>query len=74
MAQITLHQGAIEAIFLDSMKAHNVVVERPIVPTSIELSKSEAELKDPSAHPVKVWDTGTSGLDENMTLTVGRSS
>ncbi|KAI0794575.1 FAD binding domain-containing protein [Fomes fomentarius] len=52
--EITLHQGAIEEIFLDSMKAHKVVVERPIVPTSIELSKSEAELKDPSAHPVKI--------------------
>ena len=36
------------------MKAHTVVVERPIVPTSIDLSKSEEELKDPTAHPVKV--------------------
>ncbi|RPD53360.1 hypothetical protein L227DRAFT_399930 [Lentinus tigrinus ALCF2SS1-6] len=52
--EITLHQGAIEAIFLDSMKAHGVTVERPIVPTSLELSKSEEELKDPNAHPVKV--------------------
>ncbi|KAI0628037.1 FAD binding domain-containing protein [Trametes polyzona] len=52
--EVTLHQGAIESIFLDSMKAHGVVVERPIVPTSIELSQSEAELRDPSAHPVKV--------------------
>ncbi|KAI0730595.1 FAD binding domain-containing protein [Earliella scabrosa] len=52
--EITLHQGAIEAIFLDSMKAHGVTVVRPIVPTSIELSKSEEELKDPNARPVKV--------------------
>ncbi|KAH9893375.1 FAD binding domain-containing protein [Cubamyces lactineus] len=51
---VTLHQGAIEAIFLDSMKAHGIVVERPIIPTSIELSKSEDELNDPSAHPVTV--------------------
>ncbi|KAI1791861.1 FAD binding domain-containing protein [Ganoderma leucocontextum] len=52
--EVTLHQGAIESIFLDSLKAHGVVVERPIVPTSLELSKSEEELKDPNAHPVKV--------------------
>ena len=36
------------------MKAHGVVVERPIVPTSLELSQSEEELKDPHARPVKV--------------------
>lgn len=29
-------------------------VERPIVPSSIELSSDEAELKDPSSHPIKV--------------------
>ncbi|KAI0333878.1 hypothetical protein GY45DRAFT_189162 [Cubamyces sp. BRFM 1775] len=52
--EVTLHQGAIEAIFLDSMKAHGVTVERPIIPTSIELSQSEDELNDPSAHPVTV--------------------
>ncbi|EJF59085.1 hypothetical protein DICSQDRAFT_65759 [Dichomitus squalens LYAD-421 SS1] len=52
--EVTLHQGAIESIFLDSMKAHGVVVERPIVPTSLELSESEEELKDPNARPVKV--------------------
>ncbi|OSD04732.1 hypothetical protein PYCCODRAFT_1386005 [Trametes coccinea BRFM310] len=50
--EVTLHQGAIEAIFLDSMSAHGVIVERPIVPTYIELSQSEEELKDPNAHPV----------------------
>ncbi|CCM01337.1 uncharacterized protein FIBRA_03386 [Fibroporia radiculosa] len=52
--EITLHQGAIEAIFLDSMRSMDVEVERPIVPTSLELSQDEAELKDPNAHPVKV--------------------
>ncbi|KAI8996410.1 FAD binding domain-containing protein [Trametes punicea] len=52
--EVTLHQGAIEAIFLDSMKAHGVVVERPIVPTSIQLSQSEDELENPNAHPVTV--------------------
>ncbi|KAI0923519.1 hypothetical protein AcV5_009039 [Taiwanofungus camphoratus] len=52
--EVTLHQGAIEAIMLDSMLSMGVKVERPIVPTSIELSKSEADIKDPASHPVKV--------------------
>ncbi|KAF9818266.1 hypothetical protein IEO21_02894 [Rhodonia placenta] len=52
--EITLHQGAIEAIFLDSMRSLGVTVDRPILPSSIELSADEAELKDPNAHPVKV--------------------
>jgi phenol 2-monooxygenase len=52
--QITLHQGEIESIFHDSMAAVGVKVDRPIRPTSIELSKSESELQDPKAHPVRV--------------------
>ncbi|KIP05547.1 hypothetical protein PHLGIDRAFT_91984 [Phlebiopsis gigantea 11061_1 CR5-6] len=52
--EVTLHQGAIEAIFLDSMTSMGVTVERPVVPTTIELSSDEAELKDPHSHPVKV--------------------
>lgn len=31
-----------------------VHVERPIIPTSIQLSADEAELKDPQSHPVTV--------------------
>ncbi|PCH36404.1 hypothetical protein WOLCODRAFT_140399 [Wolfiporia cocos MD-104 SS10] len=52
--EVTLHQGGIEAIFLDSMAALGVHVERPIVPTSIELTTVETELKDPNSHAVKV--------------------
>ncbi|TBU36389.1 hypothetical protein BD309DRAFT_836723, partial [Dichomitus squalens] len=52
--EVTLYQGAIEYIFVLSMKAHGVVVERSIVPTSLELSESKEELKDPNARPVKV--------------------
>ncbi|KAH7903180.1 FAD binding domain-containing protein [Hygrophoropsis aurantiaca] len=52
--EITLHQGAIEAIFLDSMKARGVTVERPVVPTSIKLSAEEDELRDPDSYPVQV--------------------
>ena len=54
LPQITLHQGAIENIFLDSMAASGVVVDRPIVPTAIELSKDEDELHDPHSYPVTV--------------------
>ncbi|KIJ65494.1 hypothetical protein HYDPIDRAFT_88033 [Hydnomerulius pinastri MD-312] len=52
--ELALHQGGIEAIFLDSMQALGVEVERSTQPTSIELSSDEAELADPTSHPVKV--------------------
>ncbi|KAH9945763.1 FAD binding domain-containing protein [Amylocystis lapponica] len=52
--ECTLHQGAIEAIFLDSMHSLGVDVERPVTPVSIKLSESEEELKDPQSHPVRI--------------------
>lgn len=51
---VTLHQGAIEAIFLDAMKDLGLTVERQTVPVSMHMSKDEAELNDASAYPVKV--------------------
>jgi phenol 2-monooxygenase len=54
-----------ESLFLDSMSEHGVRVGRPYVPTSIELSENEAELKDPQAHPVKVKD-GAIEVDEKL--------
>ena len=54
MAQATLHQGAIENLFLESMRKEGLEVERPIIPVSMEVSEDENELKDPTAHPVKV--------------------
>ncbi|KAH9851893.1 FAD binding domain-containing protein [Lenzites betulinus] len=51
---VTLHQGAIEAIFHDDMRPQGLDIDRPTIPTSIELSEDEAELKDPQAYPVKV--------------------
>lgn len=50
----TLHQGSVESIFIDSMRANGVEVERPVVPLSIELSTNQAELDDPKSHPVMV--------------------
>ena len=52
--KLALHQGRIEAIFLDSMKALGVEVERSTIPTSIELSNDENESKDPTSHPIRV--------------------
>ncbi|KZV70845.1 hypothetical protein PENSPDRAFT_685128 [Peniophora sp. CONT] len=52
--EATLHQGAIENIFLDSMRKEGLEVERPIVPVSLEVSTDETELQDPTAYPVKV--------------------
>ena len=36
------------------MKSAGLVVDRPIAPTSLELSKDEKVLKDPTAHAVRV--------------------
>jgi phenol 2-monooxygenase len=52
--KVALHQGAIESIFLDSMRALGVEVERSTAPTSIEISNDENELADPASHPVRV--------------------
>ncbi|KAF7794992.1 hypothetical protein EIP86_006136 [Pleurotus ostreatoroseus] len=51
---VTLHQGAIEQIFVDSLKSLGVTVDRPMVPVSIQLSEDSAELADPQSYPVKV--------------------
>ncbi|KAI0628052.1 FAD binding domain-containing protein [Trametes polyzona] len=51
---VTLHQGAIEAIFHDDMRPQGLDIDRPTIPVSIESSEDEAELKDPQAYPIKV--------------------
>ena len=53
--EVTLHQGEIEGLFLDSMKREGLQVERSIVPTSLQISEDPKELADPHAYPVKVW-------------------
>ncbi|KAJ3502469.1 hypothetical protein NLJ89_g8874 [Agrocybe chaxingu] len=54
LIEITLHQGAIEAIFMDALAEMGVKVDRPVAPTSIQISKDEAILSDPNAHAVQV--------------------
>ncbi|KZP01507.1 hypothetical protein CALVIDRAFT_543625 [Calocera viscosa TUFC12733] len=52
--EITIHQGEIESLFLDSMRTHGLEVERPIMPESIEVSNNEKELASKDSYPVKV--------------------
>lgn len=52
--KVTLHQGAIEAIFLDSMRDHGLEIDRPIEPTELELDEREEVLASADAYPVKV--------------------
>lgn len=53
--EATLHQGGIEAIFLDALKDIGHVVDRQTVPVSMHLSEDEAELRDSSTYPVQVY-------------------
>ncbi|KAG6381746.1 putative phenol hydroxylase [Boletus reticuloceps] len=62
--EITLHQGAIEAIFLDSMKEHGLQVERPRQPVEIQISEDVDELSSPSSYPVKVTVERLDAIDE----------
>ena len=41
-------------------------VERPVKPTSIELSHNDTELKDPKAYPVKVHHSDASGISVHI--------
>lgn len=52
--EITLHQGAIESIFLDSMRGRGAEVDRPTVPVEISLDEREEILADPNSFPVKI--------------------
>lgn len=52
--EVTLHQGAIENIFLDSMRQHNVMVDRPMRPSAIELLEDHGQPSKSTSYPVKV--------------------
>ncbi|KAI9566928.1 FAD binding domain-containing protein [Boletus coccyginus] len=62
--QVTLQQGAVEAIFIDSMSDHGVEVERPRQPVDIEISEDTDELSSPSSYPVKVTLERLDAIDE----------
>ncbi|RDB15345.1 Phenol 2-monooxygenase [Hypsizygus marmoreus] len=52
--EATLHQGAIEDIFLDSMRDLGVEVSRPTVPVSIQVYDNQPQSVDASTFPVRV--------------------
>ncbi|TFL06962.1 FAD binding domain-containing protein [Pterulicium gracile] len=51
---VTLHQGAIEKLFVNSMAKKGVTVDRPVRPVSIQVSKDPAVLRDRNAYPVTI--------------------
>ncbi|KAL4065933.1 FAD binding domain-containing protein [Scleroderma citrinum] len=52
--EVTLHQGAIEQIFIDSMNLHGLRVDRPVKPCAIELVDNHEQLNSRTSYPVKV--------------------
>ncbi|KAF7302055.1 hypothetical protein MIND_00772000 [Mycena indigotica] len=50
--EVTLHQGAIESIFLDSMQSMGVEVSRPVIPTQLDLTPSK--IGNAEAHAARV--------------------
>ncbi|KIM53930.1 hypothetical protein SCLCIDRAFT_1222455 [Scleroderma citrinum Foug A] len=52
--KINMHQGAIERIFIDSLSAHNLRIDRPVQPCAIELACDHERLQGPNSYPVKV--------------------
>ncbi|KAL5476595.1 hypothetical protein ACEPAI_3275 [Sanghuangporus weigelae] len=52
--EITLHQGAIEAIFLDSMRQYGLQIDRPIIPTAIRLDDRPEVFESLDSNPVEV--------------------
>ncbi|KAJ6553668.1 FAD binding domain-containing protein [Mycena sp. CBHHK59/15] len=59
--KVTLNQGAIEDIFLDSMRSLGVQVDRPVIPTQIELD--DDALHNPELYAIKVVLKHLSPLD-----------
>ena len=52
--ELTLHQGAIEAILLDSIHKNGGKVDRPIKPIELSLDERDDVLASPDSYPVKV--------------------
>ncbi|KJA23481.1 hypothetical protein HYPSUDRAFT_137515 [Hypholoma sublateritium FD-334 SS-4] len=50
--ELTLHQGEIESIFLDSLRGMDVEVDRPVIPSSITLLEDKVD--DYTAYPIEV--------------------
>lgn len=53
-SKITLHQGAIETILLDSMGKEGLEVDRSLAPTGLEISEDPEEISSRDSYPIKV--------------------
>lgn len=43
LAKLTLNQGAIEKIFIDALEERNILIDRPVRPTSLVLCTNDTE-------------------------------
>ncbi|KZT22586.1 hypothetical protein NEOLEDRAFT_1071260 [Neolentinus lepideus HHB14362 ss-1] len=50
--EMTVHQGALETMFLDAMHSMDVRVQRSIAPISVNISEDKLVVKDPQAYAV----------------------
>ncbi|KAI5118756.1 hypothetical protein M0805_004842 [Coniferiporia weirii] len=68
---ISLHQGSIENILIDSMRKEGLDVDRQIQPTAMEMSEIDTEIESPEGYPVKVTLRSlSSAVGENDTEVV----
>ena len=70
--QCTLHQGFIENTFISDMKTRGLAVDRPTIPTSIQVAacteKGMANADGVDAHPVKVYAIRTHATFQNLMI------
>jgi len=59
--EITLHQGAIENIFLDSMRNYSLEVERPKTLVELSVDDDQSDLESGESHPVRAVVTNLPG-------------
>ncbi|KAK7052313.1 hypothetical protein R3P38DRAFT_2859682 [Favolaschia claudopus] len=71
--EVTLHQGAIEAIFLDSMREMGVEVSRPMAPTQLDLDTDPAKMADPEAYAIRVVLKHLEPLEDGPTTEIVRA-
>ncbi|KAJ6466923.1 FAD binding domain-containing protein [Mycena sanguinolenta] len=69
--EVTLHQGAIESIFLDSMREMGVEVLRPVVPTHLDIDTTKVD--DPNAYAARVVLKYLEPLESGITTEVVRA-
>ncbi|KAF8628709.1 hypothetical protein AX17_005932 [Amanita inopinata Kibby_2008] len=68
--EVTIHQGVIEDLFLDSMGKMGVEVSRPVIPVSMQLSDDLHTLQDLASYPVRVMLKHLDSLDDQVATEV----